>query len=358
MAAADTDPVGPPSELTLYRTEDLRTRIDVRLSGESVWLTQRQMAELFQVTTSTISEHLQNIFDEGECEAERTVRKFRMVQPEGARTVRREIDHYRLDAVLAVGYRVRSPRGVQFRQWATERLREYLVKGFTMDDERLKRGNDDGYFEELLERIRDVRSSEKVFWRKVLEIYATSVDYDPSAEASQRFFATVQNKMHWAAHGHTAAELLMARADAEKPHMGMTAWSASRPRKADALVAKNYLQVEELDALNRIVNAYLEFAHLQALNRKPMAMADWIAKLDDFLRLSERDILTHAGKISHDAASSFVEAEFARYRQRRLDEPSQVERDFEAAAGRVKSLEGARKHATTATRPAKGKRKP
>ena len=351
-----TDDARSPSELILYRTEDARTRIEVRLEGGSVWLTQRQMAELFQVTSKTISEHLQNIFEDAECAPERAIRKFRIVQPEGSREIRRDVDHYSLEAILAVGYRVRSPRGVQFRQWATERLREYLVKGFTMDDERLKRGADDGYFEELLARIRDIRSSEKVFWRKVLDIYATSADYDPSAEASQRFFATVQNKMHWAAHGHTAAELIASRADADKPQMGLTSWSASQPRKADALVAKNYLDANELDALNRIVNAYLEFAHVQALNRKPMVMADWITKLDDFLRLSERDILTHAGKISHDDAASFAEAQFERFRQRTLIEPAQVERDFDVATRQIKTLEGSRgKPAKSKPRKGKGK---
>jgi hypothetical protein len=219
MSQEDQD--SPQSELILYRTEDAQTRIQVRLEGESVWLTQAQLAELYQVSIKTISEHLQNIYAEGELEPERTIRKFRIVQMEGTRQVRRPVDHYQLAAIIAVGYRVRSTRGTQFRQWATERLSDYLVKGFALDDERLKRGPDDGYFEELLGKIRDIRSSEKMFWRKVLEIYATSVDYDPSAEASKRFFATVQNKMHWAAHGHTAAELIRARADGDKPQAGM-----------------------------------------------------------------------------------------------------------------------------------------
>ncbi|UYK89009.1 virulence RhuM family protein [Xanthomonas sacchari] len=323
----------------------------MRLEGESVWLTQAQIAELYQVSVKTISEHLQNIYAEGEVEAERTVRKLRIVQAEGERQVRRTIDHYNLDAILAVGYRVRSARGTQFRQWATARLSEYLVKGFALDDERLKRGPDDGYFEELLGRIRDIRSSEKLFWRKVLDIYATSVDYDPSAEASQRFFATVQNKMHWAAHGHTAAELLMERADASKPHSGMTNWVGAAPRASDAVVAKSYLNAEELEALNRIVTAYLEFAELQAMNRRPMTMDAWIAKLDDFLRLSDRDVLTHAGRIGREQALEFSKAEFARYKQRTLEEPSPVERDFEEATRKLKALESEKRRSTRTKRP-------
>lgn len=336
-------PEGNRSELILFRSEDAKTRIQVRLEGDSVWLTQAQMADLFQVTVTTISEHLQNIYDEGEVEPERTIRKLRIVQMEGTRQVRRLVDHYHLDAILAIGYRVRSDRGTQFRQWATARLREYLVKGFALDDERFKRGLDDGYFEDLLAKIRDIRSSEKMFWKKVLDIYATSVDYNPSVEASQAFFAAVQNKMHWAAHGHTAAELIVARADARKPNVGMTNWVGAKPRKADALVAKSYLNQEELEALNRIVNAYLEFAELQAMNRKTMTMAEWIAKLDDFLRLSERDILTHAGRISHDQAATFAGQQFEQYRHERLKQPSPVEHDFEEATRKLKTLEQAHK---------------
>ncbi len=341
MSAQDEG--SPASELILYRTEDAQTRIQVRLEGESVWLAQRQIADLFLVSVPTVNEHLAAIYAEGELEAERTVRKLRIVQIEGERQVRRHVDHYHLDAILAVGYRVRSARGIQFRQWATARLSEYLVKGFALDDERLKRAPDDGYFEELLARIRDIRSSEKMFWRKVLAIYATSVDYDPSAEASQRFFATVQNKMHWAAHGHTAAELILARADGDKPHGGMTNWTGASPRKVDAGVAKSYLQSDELEALNRIVTAYLEFAELQALNRKPMAMADWIAKLDDFLRLSDRDVLAHAGRASHEQAMAFASEQFERYRQARMAAPTSVERDFEEATRTLKVMAGERK---------------
>ncbi|MCW0389199.1 hypothetical protein NB722_003738 [Xanthomonas sacchari] len=345
------DKEAPTSELILYRSEDAQTRIQVRLEGESVWLTQAQIAELYQTTPQNVTQHLRTIYEEGELREEATCKDYLQVRQEGAREVRRNLRHYNLDAILAVGYRVRSARGTQFRQWATARLSEYLVKGFALDDERLKRGPDDGYFEELLGRIRDIRSSEKMFWRKVLDIYATSVDYDPSAEASQRFFATVQNKMHWAAHGHTAAELLMERADASKPHSGMTNWVGAAPRASDAVVAKSYLNAEELEALNRIVTAYLEFAELQAMNRRPMTMDAWIAKLDDFLRLSDRDVLTHAGRIGREQALEFSKAEFARYRQRTLEEPSPVERDFEEATRKLKALESEKRRSTRTKRP-------
>ena len=341
MIAQDDQP--PHSELLLYRGEDARTRIEVRLEGDSVWLAQRQIAELYQVSVPTVNEHLANAYAEGELEPERTIRKFRMVQTEGAREVRRLVDHYSLAAILAVGYRVRSPRGVQFRQWASQRLSEYLVKGFAMDDERLKRGPDDGYFEELLARIRDIRSSERMFWRKVLDIYATSIDYDPAAEASQRFFQTVQNKMHWAAHGHTAAEVVVARADAGQPNMGMTSTSADQPRKQDAPIAKNYLQADELEALNRIVTAYLEFAELQALNRQPMTMAGWIAKLDDFLRLSGRELLTHGGRVSHADALQHAQQQYDLWRKQRATLPQAVDRDFDAATHALKPIATQRK---------------
>lgn len=286
-------------EIVLYQTADGRTRIECRFENETIWLSQALIAELFQKDVRTINEHLQNIYEEREILPAATIRKFRMVREEGARQVAREIDHYSLDAILAVGFRVHSSRGTQFRQWAAARLKEYLVKGFVMDDERLKNPPGPGvpdYFDELLARIRDIRSSERVFWRKVLDIYATSIDYDPGVDASQTFFATVQNKMHWAAHGQTAAEVIVRRADSGRPNIGLTSWPGGRPRKEDAVVAKNYLTAEELEALNRIVTAYLEFAELQARSRKVMHMGDWIAKLDDFLRLSDREILTHAGE--------------------------------------------------------------
>jgi len=289
-------PATPRSELLIYQTEDGRTRIQVRLEDETVWLTQKLMAKLFQKDVRTINEHIRNIFAEGELSPESVIRNFRITAADGKTY---DTQHYNLDVVISVGYRVKSHRGTQFRIWATQRLREYIVKGFTLDDERLKQAGVGNYFDELLARIRDIRSSEKVFWRKVLDIYATSIDYDPNTEMSRRFFQIVQNKMHWAAHGHTAAEIIAARADARKPHMGLTSWSGARPTQEDIEVAKNYLTAEELDTLNRIVTMYLDFAELQALSRRPMYMKDWIAKLDEFLKVSERDILTHAGKVSH-----------------------------------------------------------
>jgi len=310
----------------------------VHIQQDTVWLSLNQMAELFQRDKSVISRHINNVFDEGELSRDATVAKSATVQIEGAKQVTREIEYFNLDVIISVGYRVKSQRGTQFRIWATQRLREYIVKGFTMDDERLKQRSTGNYFEELLGRIRDIRSSEKVFWRKVLEIYATSIDYDPNAEASQHFFATVQNKMHWAAHGQTAAEVIHSRANAAKPRMGMTNWVGTKPSKAEAVVAKNYLAPDELNALNRIVTAYLELAELQALNRKPMYMRDWIAKLDDFLRLSGREILTHAGTVSREQAAMKAAAEFEEFHRARLAEPSRVENDFDAAVKAVAKL--------------------
>lgn len=337
-------------EFLVFQSADAQTRVQVRLTDGALWLTQRQMADLYQKDVRTVNEHLKNVYADGELTPDATIRKFRIVAPEGARNVERLVDHYNLDAVLHVGYRVRSPRGAQFRQWATETLKGYLVKGFVLDDERFKRGADAEYFEELLARIRDIRSSEKMFWRKVLDIYATSIDYDARAEASQQFFATVQNKMHWAAHGHTAAELIAQRADATKPQAGLMTWAAAsvggEPRKADMAAAKNFLNEEELQVLNRIVNAYLEFAELQALNRQPMTMAQWIGKLDDFLRLSGREILTHAGRMTAEAAQGKAEAAFATFRQQQLAAPSRAEQDFEATLAKpVKALETQRKAA-------------
>jgi Virulence protein len=326
------------SEIVLYQTADGKTRLEVQFQGETAWLTQAQMAELFQTTQQNISLHLQNIFEEGELTPAATHKEFLSVRREGSRDVQRRLDYYNLDAIISVGYRVKSRVATQFRIWATQRLREYIVKGFAMDDERLKRRGGGQYFEELLARIRDIRSSEKVFWRKVLEIYATSIDYDPSVEASQQFFATVQNKMHWAAHGQTAAEVIHARVDAAKPQAGMTNWVGAKPRDRKTVIAKNYLSPEELNALNRIVVAYLELAEVQALNRQPMYMRDWIAKLDDFLRLSGRDILKHAGKISHEQAARKAELEFEKFHRVQLAEPSEVEKDFDAAVKELKKL--------------------
>lgn len=337
-----SDEPAPNSEIILYQTEDGRTRIQCRFENETLWLTQALIAELFEKDVRTINEHLVNIFDEGELLRDRTIRKFRIVRIEGKREVAREIEHYNLDAVLAVGFRVRSHRGTQFRQWAIGRLNEYLVKGFTMDDERLKnppgKGQTD-YFDEQLERIRDIRSSERRFYQKVLDIYATSVDYTPNTETSQQFFATVQNKMHWAAHGKTAAEVIHARVGADKPFMGL---HTTRPggiiRKEDVYIAKNYLDGEELGTLNRIVNAYIEFAELRALQRKAMTMRDWIIKLDEFLKLSEHELLDHAGKISAEQAKMKAELEYERYRVFLDSQPRAVDLDFEKAAVELKKL--------------------
>ena len=332
----------PQSEIILYQTEDGRTRIQCRFENETLWLTQALIGALFEKDVRTINEHLVNIFDEGELHREATIRKFRIVRTEGARQISRQIEHYNLDAILAVGFRVRSHRGTQFRQWAIGRLNEYLVKGFTMDDERLKnppgKGQKD-YFDEQLERIRDIRSSERRFYQKVLDIYATSVDYTPNTEMSQQFFATVQNKMHWAAHGQTAAEVIHARVDAGKPFMGL---QTTRPggiiRKEDVSIAKNYLDGEELDTLNRIVTAYIEFAELRALQRKVMTMRDWITKLDEFLKLSEHELLDHAGKVSAEHAKVKAELEYERYRVFLDSQPRLVDGDFEKAASELKNL--------------------
>jgi hypothetical protein len=315
-----SDPT-PKSELILYQTEDGKTRLEVRMDKETVWLTQNQMADLFQTTKQNVSLHLQNLFAERELQETSVVKECLTTAADGKNYQTR---FYNLDVIISVGYRLKSQRGTQFRIWATQRLREYIVKGFTLDDERLKRSGGGNYFEELLAHIRDIRSSEKVFWRKVLDIYATSIDYDPSAEMTQLFFQTVQNKMHWAAHGQTTAEVIARRADSGKPNMGLISWAGSRPCKEDVAIANNYLAADELDGLNRIVTAYLEFAELQAQNRKLMYMRDWITKLDDFLRLSERDILTHAGKITHEAALTKAEAEYEKFHALEAGQPSSL----------------------------------
>lgn len=333
------------SELVLYQTEDGSTRVEVRLENETVWLTQNQMAELFQTTKQNVSLHVQNLFGEKELRENSVVKEFLTTATDGKNY---QTKYYNLDVIISVGYRVKSLRGTQFRIWATQRLREYIVQGFTMDDERFKRAGGGEYFERLLARIRDIRSSEKVFWRKVLDLYATSSDYDGNTEASLKFFATVQNKIHWAAHGHTAAEIISARADATKPNMGLTSWAGTRPRKADIGVAKNYLGKDEIEALNLIVSLYLDFGELQAKSRKLMTMRDWITKLDGFLRLSERDILTHAGKVSHEKAMGKAEQEYEKFRVLEDAQPSPVEVDFEAAVKKVKELQAA----------PKGKKKP
>lgn len=316
------------SQLLIYRTEDGKIKIEARFQDETVWLTQKQMSELFQTTPQNITLHLKNIYEEQELNEASTCKDFLQVQIEGNREVKRNQKQYNLDAILSVGYRVRSQVATRFRQWATAQLKEYLRKGFVMNDELLKNAGGGNYFEELLARIRDIRSSEKVFWRKVLDIYASSIDYDPKHEASILFFQTIQNKMHWAAHGHTAAEVIYQRIDAGKPNMGLTTFKGSKPTRQETEVAKNYLKEEELNLLNRMVSAYLELAELQALNRKPMYMKDWIERLDDFLKMTGNEILTHSGSISHERAIDKARLEFEKYKQQHPNEPSKAEHDF------------------------------
>jgi hypothetical protein len=338
MNESDSQPDPPPGQLLIY--QDGATRLQVRLDGQTVWLTQAQLAELYQTTPQNITLHLQNIYDEGELPSEATCKEFLQVRAEGRRQVERSLKHYNLDAILAIGYRVRSPRGTLFRQWATARLSELLVKGFTLDDERIKAGTTIGadYFDELLARIRDIRSSERLFYQKITDIYATSIDYDTSAELTQLFFQTVQNKMHWAAHGHTAAEVVRHRADASQPNMGLTTWKnapAGPVRKQDVAIAKNYLSQEEIEALNLIVSAYLDFAELQARSHRPMHMADWVAKLDDFIRLSNHDVLTHAGRITHDDAEQHAFAEYERHDHQRRQIANAADSDFDREVKRL-----------------------
>lgn len=345
MSQDSKDIIPVTGEFLVYVGNDGAARIHVRLSEGTVWLTQKLMAELFGKDVRTIHEHLKNIYEEGELAAEATIRKFRIVQTEGNRSVSRLVDHYSLPAIIAVGYRVRSNQGTRFRQWATARLNEYLVKGFVLDDERMKSGSNLGedYFDELLERIRDIRASERRFYQKITDIYAQcSIDYDSRAEISHTFYATVQNKLHWAIHGRTAAELIHERADAGKPNMGLSSWKNSPEgpiRKNDVGIAKNYLTEEELRELNRVVTMYLDYAEDQARLRRAMTMADWIAKLDSFLQFNERNILTHAGTISHELALSHARGEFARYQeQRRKLESNQPSSDFDHVVEAAKQL--------------------
>jgi hypothetical protein len=311
------------SELLLYQSEDGRIKIQVRLENETVWLTQADMVELFQTTKQNISLHIKNIFEEGELEENSVVKEYLTTAADGKNY---RTKHYNLDVIISVGYRVKSLRGTQFRIWATERLREYLIKGFSMNDDLLKQGG--GYFEELLDRIRDIRSSEKVFYRKVLEIYATSLDYDPRASITQQFFQTVQNKLHWAAHGHTAAEIIFQRANSELPFMGLTAFKGKKPTKQEISVAKNYLAEEELAVLNRLVSAYLDIAEINAMQQRPMYMKDWIEVLDGFIKMSRQDVLTHAGKITAEIAQRKALAEYEAYKNKSVDELSEVEKQF------------------------------
>ena len=310
----------------MYTTEDGITKVEVTFDNDTVWLSLDQIAELFQKNKSTISRHIKNIFSEGELLAEATVAKFATVQKEGNRTVERQIDFYNLDVIISVGYRVKSLRGTQFRIWATNILKEYMKKGFALDDDRLKNLGGGNYFEELLSRIRDIRSSEKVFWRKVMEIYATSIDYNPKAESSVLFFKQVQNKMHWAAHKHTAAEVIYQRADGDKDNMGLTTWSGNRIKRSDVEVAKNYLDEKELDALN--------------LNQEPMYMKDWLETIDDYLRMTRRDILTTKGKVTHQQALEKAHLEYEKYKRNQEYILSPVECHFLESIGELDKLEG------------------
>ncbi|MBD5387143.1 virulence RhuM family protein [bacterium] len=315
-------------QIILFQTQGGETKIEVRLANESVWLTADQMAELFQRDRSTIQRHVKRIYEEGELKTDSTCAFFAQVKTEGKRQVERQIPIYNLDMIISVGYRVNSHRGVQFRQWATQVLKEYMIKGFALNDDLLKNAGHGNYFDELLARIRDIRSSEKVFYRKVLEIYALSIDYDPRTETTQQFFKTVQNKMHFAAHGHTAAEVIYDRANAENDFMGLTTWRGALPTKQEAEIAKNYLSEDEVDMLNRIVNLYLDFAELQAKSHVPMYMKDWIKKLDDFLTLSGKELLTHAGSISAEVAKLKADTEYEKFRERTQYQLSPVEIHF------------------------------
>lgn len=315
-------------QFLLYQTPDGVSKIEVKLQDDTVWLSLDQMAELFQRNKSTISRHIKNVLEEGELLADSTIANFATVQNEGKRHVERQITYYNLDMIISVGYRVHSYRGVQFRIWATKVLKEYIVKGFALNDDLLKRAGGGNYFDELLARIRDIRSSEKVFYRKILEIYALSIDYDPRVEMTQKFFKTVQNKMHYSVHGHTAAEIIYERADAQKDFMGLTTWSGAMPTKPEAEIAKNYLTQDEIKSLNRIVSLYLDFAEMQAEEHRPMYMKDWINILDDFLRISRKDILTHAGKISAKLAKEKADTEYDKFKERTKNDLSPVEIHF------------------------------
>ena len=324
------------SNILMFTTEDGVTKVEVTFDNHTVWLSLDQMADLFQRNKSTISRHIKNIFSEGELSRNSVVANFATTGSDGKRY---HVDFYNLDVIISVGYRVKSLRGTQFRIWATNILKEYMIKGFALDDERLKNLGGGNYFDELLARIRDIRSSEKVFWRKVLEIYATSIDYNPKAESSVQFFKQVQNKMHWAAHKHTAAEVIYQRADADKDNMGLTTWSGKRIKLSDVEVAKNYLDEKELDALNKIVTAYLDIAEVHALNQEPMYMKDWLETIDDYLRMTRRDILTTKGKVTHQQALEKAHLEYEKYKRNQEYILSPVECHFLESIGELDKLD-------------------
>lgn len=330
------------SSILFYQTEEGSSRIEVRLEEGTVWLSQVMIAELYQTTKQNISLHIRHIFDEGELNPEGTVKQYLTVQTEGSRTVQRNIDYYNLDMILAIGYRVRSSRGTQFRGWATERLRDYLIKGFVLDDLRLKEGRSIGadYFDELLERIRDIRASEKRFYQKIRDIYTLSIDYDPRAGATQEFFKIVQNKLHWAITGHTAAELIAERVDANKPNMGLTNWKGAKVRRNDVTVAKNYLNADEIRQLNRIVTMYLDYAETQAERRRPVYMKDWREKLDAFLQFNEQAILHDAGRVTMEVARQLALGQYEKFSERRLSlESEALDDEFDQVAHRLEKGE-------------------
>ena len=323
------------TQIIIYQTESGDTKLEVRLENETVWLSQKLMAALFQTTVANINIHLKNIFEEGELIESATIKDFLIVRLEGKREVNRTIEYYNLDAIISVGYRIKSKVATRFRQWATQHIKEYIVKGFVMDDERLKNPNQQfDYFEELIRRIQDIRTSERRFYQKITDIYTTSVDYDPTLEMSVLFFQTVQNKMHWAITGQTAAEIISERANSKEPNMGLTNWKRNKPRKQDVVIAKNYLSEDELLALNNLAEQYLIFAEGQAIRKKTMHMKDWIEKLDGFLTLNDRQILTNAGKISHQLAVDMAEIEYEKFNQNLINS---IESDFDKEIKKMQS---------------------
>ena len=326
------------SQILIYQTEKGRTKLEVRLEEETVWLTQKALAELYQTSLQNINLHIQNIYNEGELRPEATIKESLIVQKEGSRTVKRSQNLYNLDMIISVGYRIKSHVATRFRQWATERLREYIIKGFLLDDERLKNPDHPfDYFEELLQRIQDIRTSERRFYQKVTDIYATSIDYDQTAEISLAFFKTVQNKMHWAITGQTAAEIIHERADSSKTNMGLISWGEEKIRKADVSIAKNYLNEKELKALNNLVEQYLLFAEGQAMRKVPMYMKDWIKKLDSFLQVNERNILTHAGQIAHETAKELAEVEYSKFYTKRIKANDKKKSDFDKFTKQIRT---------------------
>lgn len=331
----------PSGEVLFYRREDGSPALEVQLDAETVWVTQSQLVELFQSSKANISEHIKNVFDEGELTPEATVRDFRTVRKEGSRQVERSLTYYNLDLIISVGYRVKSKVATQFRIWATDRLREYLVKGFTMDDEKLKNLGGGQYWRELLDRIRDIRSSEKVLYRQVLDLYATSIDYDPKAEETLEFFKVVQNKLHYAAHGHTAAELIAERADAQQPNMGLTAFRGESPNKSDVSIAKNYLNENELKKLNTLVSAYFDAAEFRAQNHEPTSMKDWLTHLDRLITAMDAPTLSDAGSVSHKQAVAKAEQEYDKFRVQLDAAPNEVEKTYlEAVKNVQRKIEG------------------